>query len=335
MGQNGSHSGPCCTSREGTKGKGIEGIDDESRSDKPTDKCCGAGGCLGGSGDTPRKPQSGSPQKHVDPFCHIACITKDQGGGTCINRIGDNDEPKMGVFGEITLRPKLHKLRRLEDELDSLSQLHRKVSEASTNEAAMSELRNQIKEANFGSRGTSEWVHFMLQRDPVLSFAPPRLLSEACSDVFSGVPAANSSSPVLLESPKVVAKYAFLLSRVNALAEKRMEVVRNEMEILDQQISEAEDFIDRCYEKLDEDGSGEVTKHRFVNFLCDEHEVENRGGVISRNDAASLFDNMTRGEQHLSYERFQEEASQECLEALELKIGQRRRSRQRFRDWVL
>merc|ERR1719487_627756 len=146
---------------------------------------------------------------------------------------------------------------------------------ASSNEATMSRQRSQIKDANLGSRGTSEWVHFMLQQDQVLDQAPPRLLSEACSEVFSGIPKATSASPALLDASQVMAKYGLLLSRVNALAQKRMEVVEAEMASLDRQISEAEDFIDRCYEKLDEDGSGEVSKDRFVNFLCDEHDMEN------------------------------------------------------------
>lgn len=259
------------------------------------------------------------------------------------------DSP-INIFNELALQPLLERTHCLERESEELGSLRAKTKAKGAKgpfEKMTSE--NVGPTQPFAARSLSEWVQFLLHQEPLAKVCPPRMLLKALTKVLTDHFKRNSATGDVqdskIEAGVISECFPLLLEHVDGLVGTRVAEVEAELKQLDAEVEETEQRIESIFEKMDEEGEGAVTREQFVNFLCDEYDLENRGPpapgtTCSMKDAETLFEAMSgrNGQGHkklLHFETFKDQITKGGLQVLDVNLAQRRRSRQQFRDWIL
>lgn len=171
----------------------------------------------------------------------------------------------------------------------------------------------------------NDWVPRLVQPGGPLHGLPPSLVSEACKSAFPG------GTQQLLNAEALAASHAELTASARRLAEARLLQVRAERGRLEGEADELEDLIALCFEKIDDDGEGKISRERFVDFVCGEGDAVQLS--VHPDDLDSFFSQMSKGEEEISYEQFKEEITDGCLQVLHSSIDWRRSLRKRYRDY--
>jgi len=245
------------------------------------------------------------------------------------------------IFGDKALSPKLLRLRELEGEAEASMQTRTQLA-AHLNSAQGLQLTTPAAFNDVGAVCLSEWVLQLLGHEAAVRDVPARMIKEACTEVFG-------SGNRAIELQELKSKYAVLIAGLDRLAQQRVESVRGDLEKIREEVVEVEDFIEVCFDKilneadsgdeedaeaLEEEGFGSMTKEQFVNFLCGGEDAENRGVLlVNAKDAESLFDKMAGSEKELTFERFKDQVTSNCLAVLRSQIEVRRTISKRYRDY--
>lgn len=311
MGQ-GSSQDSCCASRgagkkEDEPRRGAEIEQRPTRND-------------GGSRDYDNETRS----QGGDGLCNVSCVTGSRSNGASLEKANE-------LFGEKALRPNLAQLAEMEEEVELLE----KVSAQATQKASgTAPLRPEaVTSGASGPQAVDLWAKLILQGDAAMKGTPVALLVEACVSVLG-----SAGRPIPKED--VETRYSDILSAVAELAQTRSGNLRADIEALLDRLSDIEDMIIKCFEKIDEHGEDFITKYQFVRVMCDPQSV---GPAVNPKDAASLFDRMTKddtdvteeGEKKLTFERFKEEITEGGLQTLARNLEENSMEVKKYRDWMM
>jgi hypothetical protein len=249
------------------------------------------------------------------------------------NRAADSkalsEVSRQALFGDKCLRPKVLRLRAIHEELEALNQTRSQVAtrlSKNTKGAAINVPAALEAGVGSGSLCLSEWVLRLLSHEDALKGVSARSVKEACNGVLG-------STNQLVELRDVKAHYPEILAAVDKLTQERMTTVRSELDKLDSEVGEIEELIVLCYEKMDEDDNGWIARERFVEFVCGEGDEDSGSTAVSSKDAECLFNQMSKGEETLTFERFKDEITNGCLQTLRGNIDLRRSMLKRYRDY--
>lgn len=299
-------------------------------SSRSTREClvCTGGGSSRGS----RECNAPSLGNRLSGCGSLACI-EERGSDTAAGR--------QALFSDKSLKPKIQRMKGLEQEVEALMEARVHIrdrlpsSEGST--LVIPEgLEEHISETD--AQPLSEWVRRLLVHEKAFDGVTARTIKEACVNVLgSATGGMLGASGRLVQLQEVKAQYENILIAVDTLLQERICALDAELRRLENEVGESADLIELCFDKMDEDGNGSITRECFIAFLCDEaagEDAENINPVIvSPKDAGCLFDLMSRGEAELTKERFKEEITHGCLQILRDNINVRRGISKRFRDY--
>jgi len=319
--------GPLCLGEAVTARGGGDGHDESDDYDLYD------GGATGGTGDTGGSQSSTAPTRD--------CMGSPHGLFLQPNFSSDRPSPTNGgtgrqaLFGDKALRPKMLRLQALEGEMEALERTRQQISNRLSSSEGASPRTHSISIPNVLEAGAtdepalslSEWVHRLLQYEEALHGVTARAVKEACSSVMG-------STSRLISFQEVKASYVEILGTVQKQAIERIADSRAEHERLDNEVSEIEDFISLCFEKMDEEGRGSVTKKQFVAFICGEGDKSNSEAIhVDQKDAGALFDQMLRGSREMSFQLFKDEITHGCLQVMRGNLALRSAMLKRYRDW--
>eukprot|EP00747_Dinoflagellata_sp_TGD_P151370 gnl/TRDRNA2_/TRDRNA2_177207_c10_seq2.p2 gnl/TRDRNA2_/TRDRNA2_177207_c10~~gnl/TRDRNA2_/TRDRNA2_177207_c10_seq2.p2 ORF type:complete len:154 (+),score=47.08 gnl/TRDRNA2_/TRDRNA2_177207_c10_seq2:116-577(+) len=142
----------------------------------------------------------------------------------------------------------------------------------------------------------------------------------------------------LIKLDEIKERYPEIPTAVDNLVRQEHARVHAQLAQLDIEVTELEEIIATCFEKMDEEGQGVITRECFVKFVCAEDGDENPQDVddnsrVPYQDAVTLFDTMSKGQDELTYDQFKDEITNGGLEVLRGNIDMRRCKLQRYRDY--
>lgn len=293
----------------------------------------GGTGGTGGSSNKPRHCECIAPSSRFIDLGSMACI-QDRGTDTAAGR--------QALFSDKSLKPKLQRIKSLEEEAEALREVRVRIGDklSSSEGSRVAVVVPQGFEEHISetfAQPLSEWVHRLLLHEKCFVGVTARVVREACVSVLGGGPSgALGASTLLVQLKDVKAQYEKILLAVDNILKERISSLDAELQRLGNEVGESEDLIALCFDKMDEEGNGSITRDCFIAFLCDEaaEDVDGSNAVIvSPKDAGCLFDIMAQGECELTFERFKEEITHGCLQILRDHIEVRRNMSKRFRDY--
>mmetsp|Transcript_53986 Transcript_53986/g.94750 ORF Transcript_53986/g.94750 Transcript_53986/m.94750 type:complete len:378 (+) Transcript_53986:44-1177(+) len=297
---------------------------------------CDFDGGTGGTGGPTSKPRhceciaAGANSRFID-LGSIACI-QERGTDTAAGR--------QALFSDKSLKPKLQRIKGIEEEAEALKEARRRIRDKlQTPEGKDSVVPDRLEEhvSETDAQPLSEWVRRLLLHEKCLVSVTARVVKEACVSVLGSSPSgALGANNRLVQLQDVKAKYQSILSAVDNLLQERISSLDVELQRLENEVGESEDLIALCFDKMDEEANGFITRECFIAFLCDEAAEDADGSnsvIVSPKDAGCLFDIMAQGATELTYERFKEEITHGCLQILRDHIEVRRNMSKRFRDY--
>lgn len=254
------------------------------------------------------------------------------------------DRSRRTLFSEKSLRPKMLMLRGLREEQEALSKLllslDEKLSllkEKPLTDDGIDQSRDimphlLIQQTLGEEQSTSEWARRILISEAHMKVLSIQNVEEA---ILAALRVQKSNVPFR----DVKEHYRDILRTVQAIAQERQAVTMKESAQLRMDVLQQEDLIAACFSKMDQEGTGSVTRERFVSFVCGDDDDIPGGGAsmteICPVDAEELFLNMSRGREVITYEQFRDGITTGCLDVLKGNIDLRRVLLKRHRDcWL-
>jgi len=230
------------------------------------------------------------------------------------------------LFNEKSMRPKMLMLRGLREEEEAL-----KLLQVALNESLKTRHVSQQICEGASALSASEWAHRMVASEQSMKALTEQAVEEAVSSALG-------SSEQKFPPARFEAQYAEILQAVQKLTQERATTVAEEREELGRELEHLEDQIAACFSKMDEAGTGSVTREHFVAFICGHDDGPGQTAAstdVTAADAEDLFNRMSHGRQVLTYMQFKDGITNGCLDILQGNIDLRRVLLKRYRDcWL-
>jgi hypothetical protein len=298
--------------------------------DKARDSTDCDGFSDGGTGGTSSKRRDNNPWANL-------CDSSTRLSISCVeNRDADSAASRRVLTGDKCLKPKLHRVRRCEAEMEALMKASSRIGKRLPKEEGKSVPLPVALEAGVSRFSDIELVRRLRLHEESLAGVPERLVSQACARVMSncsgdGCPGGHVERPVELADVK--ANYVYLLSSVDSLVQENIAKLQEEVNQLNNEVQEIDDFMSICFDKMDQDATGSINSEMFVDFLC-EQDLTLEGAIhISPQDAESFFMQMSHGQVEIGYDQFKDEITSGCLHAMQTNMNLRQHMQKRCRDF--